>query len=246
MPPVRPPLRPLERSIFGKLSHLLYAGWERLQKAWFKWAQLNQEKPWFPFFVASIVALDAIVVVLPGDVVVALAVLSNPAQWKRLAVYAGLGGALGAFILYASLAHYGKAPLDKLAQLGAPAGVEQLSDLSASQPDLEGGLAAMTQSAPPKWEKARAFFDRFGLFSLALGSVIPLFSWPPVVLAGLSTDRWWEVLFWLLIGRQARYWLGCFGVREGWAMFQALREEAQSHRQPEPPRKKAVRRRRRA
>lgn len=246
MPLQRPPLKPLERSVFGGISHVLYAVWERIQKAWFRWAELNQQKVWFPYFVACVVALDAMIVVLPGDVLVALAVLSNPAQWKRLAIFAGLGGALGAFLLYLSLAHFGKAPLDQLVQLGSPAGVENISQLNNNQPDLETGLAAVTQSQPPKWDKARAFFDRFGLFSLALGSVIPLFSWPPVVLAGLSTDRWWEVLFWLLLGRQARYWLGCFGMREGWAMFQALREEAQAHKKPDLPPKAPPRRRKRS
>lgn len=244
----RPELKPMERSVFGRMSQLLFAAMDRLHRAWLSWAHLNQRKPWFPIMVGLVVAIDAVIVVLPGDVLVALAVLSNPAAWRKLAVYAGLGGAIGAFCLYMLLFQFGKAPLDRLAELGAPAGVEHLNDLNASQPDVEAGLAAVTQHKPPKWERARDFFNRFGLFSLALGSLIPLFSWPPVVLAGLSTNRWWEVLFWLLIGRQARYWLACFGLREGWAMFQALREEAQTHREAllpkaNPARRKAPKRR---
>lgn len=229
--PRRAELKPLERSIFGHLSHWLVKGWERVRQAWFRWAQLNQSKAWFPFFIAAVVAVDSMIVVLPGDVLVALAVLSNPAAWRRIAFYAGMGATIGAFTLYLLLFHYGKAPLNKLAELGAPTGVQDLSELSANTPDVEAGIAAVAQTPAPKWERFRAFFARFGLFSLALGSVIPLFSWPPVILAGLSTDRWWEVLFWLILGRQARYWIGCFGFREGWAMFTALREEAQAQRE---------------
>lgn len=230
MPPKPAPLKPLERSIFGRLAQFLVRLWGRLQRAWFRWAELNQHSPWFPFFIAAIVAIDAIVVVLPGDVVVALAVLSNPSAWKRLAVWAGLGSALGALLVFITLSHFGREALDHLAALGAPtATMEQLGDLNAEQADLEAGFAALSDPQPV-WQRARNFFQHYGLFSLAFTSVLPLLSWPTVLVAGLSSDRWLEAFLWLLVGRQARYWIGCFGVREGWAMFQTLREEAQSQR----------------
>jgi membrane protein YqaA with SNARE-associated domain len=232
--PKRAELKPLERSVFSHVSHWLYAGWERLRRGWFRWAHLNQERPWFLFVLATVVALDGVMVLLPGDVLVALAVLSNPSAWRRIAVYCGLGGAIGAFCLYLLLHQFGKAPLRQLQDLTGGGESSSLSELNARAPDLDAGLVAVTQDHAPRWHKFKAFFARYGLFSLALGSLLPLFSWPVVILAGLTTDRWWEVLFWLVVGRQARYWLGCFGLREGWAMFQALREEAQAHKRPAP------------
>lgn len=86
----KPELKAMERSVFGRISQLLFAAGDRLRQAWMGWAKLNQRKPWFPFLIGLVVAVDAVVVVLPGDVLVALAVLSNPAAWRRLAVYAGL------------------------------------------------------------------------------------------------------------------------------------------------------------
>lgn len=227
----KPQLKPLERSIFGRLSHWAVNGFERVQRAWVRWADLNQHAAWFPFALAAVVALDAVVVLLPGDVLVALAILSNAGAWKRTATWSGLGSALGAFALYLVVWRYGKAPLDHLAAMSGTVGVGGLSEaLATGQPDLEAGLAAMGLQQPT-WQSARAFFDKYGVVSLALGSVVPFISWPLVIIAGVSTERWWEVLFWLLLGRQARYWVLGFGLREGWAMFQALREEAQAHRQ---------------
>jgi membrane protein YqaA with SNARE-associated domain len=222
----------LERSIFGQLSHWLLTGFEKVQKAWFRWADLNQHAAWFPLAIAATVALDAVIVVLPGDVIVALAIISNAGAWKKTAAWSGLGSGLGAFALYLLVLQYGKAPLDQLAVFSGATGLSDLSGaLSTGQPDLEAGISAMGLQDPPTWATAREFFNKHGLVSLAFGSVIPFFSWPLVIIAGVSSDRWWEVLFWLLLGRQARYWILGFGLREGWAMFQALREEAQVHRE---------------
>jgi membrane protein YqaA with SNARE-associated domain len=193
---------------------------------------LNQHAPWFPYLVAGIVGLDAIVVILPGDVIMALATLSNPSAWRRMAILTGLASALGSFALYLFLLFYGKAPIEHaLAWVGAPSTVQALSESSAIQPDLEGGLAAVGATEPPRWEKAKAFYDRFGLASLALGSLIPFFSWPPVVIAGLLSDKWVQVLLYLLVGRLLRYLLLCFGLREGWAMFTTLRQQARVHKE---------------
>jgi membrane protein YqaA with SNARE-associated domain len=226
------PLKPLERSAFTGPSHILLRVWDRVHQAWKRWAALNQHAPWFPYVVAGIVGLDAIVVILPGDVIMALATLSNPAAWRRMAILTGLASAAGSFALYLFLMLYGKAPIEHaLAWMGTPASIQELSENSALQPDLEGGLAAVGASQPPKWEKAKAFYDKFGLFSLALGSLIPFFSFPPVVIAGLLSDKWVQVLVYLLIGRLLRYLILCFGLREGWAMFTTLRQEARTHKE---------------
>jgi len=223
-------IKPLEHSIFVRISNVILALWEKIQNTWFRWAKLNQHAAWFPFFVGSVVAVDSMIVILPGDVVVALAVLSNPGKWKRLAVYSGLGSLLGAFCLYLVLHNFGKSPLDQLSSLGVTTSFEELNAMSATSPDLEAGLAVVG-STPPKWDLARAFFDKYGLYSLALGSLVPFMSWPPVVMAGLSTDNWGAVFLLLLLGRLARYFLFCFGVREGWAMFQTLREQAKEKKE---------------
>lgn len=202
-------LKPLEHSIFVRVAKFILALWERAQQVWVRWAALNQHAAWFPFMLAAVVGFDSMVVILPGDVVVALAVLSNPPKWKRLAVFSAIGSALGAFVLYLVLHYYGKAALDQLTAQG----LEQ-----------------------PHWQWARHFFKKWGLYSLAIGSLLPGMGWPPVVMAGLSTDNWPAVLALLFVGRLARYLLLSFGMREGWAMFQTLREqakekkEAKSHR----------------
>ena len=153
-------------------------------------------------------AFDAFVVIIPGDVVVALAALSNPQAWRRLAVFAGLGSALGAFALYMVIHHFGKRALDNMAASGL---------------DL------------PSWQSARGFFKQYGLFSLALGSLLPGGTWPPVVMAGLSTDRWATVLGWLFLGRLTRFFLLSLGMREGWAMFQAVKKEARAQKEKPAP-----------
>jgi membrane protein YqaA with SNARE-associated domain len=210
--PNPPELTPREQTIFGKLAEWLVNLWHRLHKAWARFAEINQHATWFPFAVAALSCFDAFVVVIPGDIVVVLACLSNPKSWRKLAVAAGIGSALGAFALYVVIHHYGKGALDQMQANG-----------------LEVG----------HWQAARGFFHKYGLFSLALGSVIPGFTWPPVILAGLSSDAWPLVLGWLLLGRITRFLVLAFGVREGWAMFQAVKKEAREQREqrqePKPP-----------
>lgn len=178
-----------------------------MHRAWARFAEINQHAAWFPFAVAAISAFDAFVVVIPGDVVVALATLSNPRAWRRLAAFAGIGSALGAFGMYLLIHHFGKGALDQMESSGLGTG---------------------------HWQAARGFFHHYGLFSLALGSVIPGFSWPPVVLSALTSDAWAKVLGWLLLGRILRFGVLAFGVREGWAMFQAVRKEARDQRDSHP------------
>jgi membrane protein YqaA with SNARE-associated domain len=175
----------------------LLAFWGRVKKLWFSWAEVNQHAAWFPFFIAVVVGIDAIIVVLPGDVLVVLAVLSNPLAWRRTATAAGIGGAVGAFLLYALVAETGG------------------QFLSQYHPDAQ----------------AIQFFRHYGVASLAIGSVIPLFSWPPVVLAGLSSSPPHQVAFFLLIGRLARYFILCAGLRYGWTLFHDLRQRAHAERE---------------
>jgi membrane protein YqaA with SNARE-associated domain len=194
------PNRPTqEHSRFGKLAYWLVEIWNQLRAAWIRFAESSQNAWWFPFVLGALVAFDAFVVVLPGDVMVALAVLSNPKGWRKTALVSAIGSALGAFALYLVIHHFGK---------------EALDHMNAS------GLAQ------PSWQRARGLFKQYGLFSLALGSVIPGGTWPPVVLAGLSTDHWLTVFGWLFLGRFARFFLLSWGTREGWAMFQAVKQEA--------------------
>ncbi|HXC64967.1 MAG TPA: VTT domain-containing protein [bacterium] len=194
-----PELSPRESSIFGNLARWLVLLWRRVARAWHRFAVINQRAPWFPLALGALVAFDALVVVIPGDAVVALVVLSNPQGWRKTAIISGVGSALGAFALYLLILHFGKAPLDQM---------------TASGMDL------------PRLEQARGFFNHYGLMSLAIGSVIPGFTWPPVVMAGLSTGHWPEVLGWLLLGRTVRFFVISFSARESWAMIHAVRREA--------------------
>jgi membrane protein YqaA with SNARE-associated domain len=193
-----PKLSPREKSFWGKIAQALLALWNQLQLVWVRFTA-SQHAWWFPFALATVVAFDAFVVVLPGDVVVSLAVLSNPRRWFRIAWVSSVGSTLGSFALYLLIHHFGKRALDHL---------------------TSSGLGS------PRWENARGFFRHYGLFSLTLGSILPGGTWPPVVMAGLSDDRWALVLGLLLLGRLTRYTVLGFGTREGWAVFQAVKQEA--------------------
>jgi membrane protein DedA with SNARE-associated domain len=205
-----PELSPRESSVLGNLARWLVLLWRRIARAWHRFAVINQQAPWFPLALAALVAFDALVVVIPGDAVVALVVLSNPQGWRKTAIISGVGSALGAFALYLLILHFGKAPLDQM----AASGIEL-----------------------PHLESARGFFNHWGLASLAIGSVIPGFTWPPVVMAGLSTSRWPEVLAWLLLGRTVRFFIISISAREGWAMIHAVRREALDKKDKKPTRR---------
>ena len=230
MPPDKPPLKPFERSIFTWISQGVLALWDRIHKAWFRWAEMNQHARWFPFLVATMVGLDSIIVLFPGDLLVGLAVLSNPRAWKKLALAGGLGSALGAFALYLLVHHYGKVSLDHLSVV-APTSVEELSQPSPEQGTLEETIAPVNVKHRSKLEVAKTFYKKYGPFSLLLGSIIPFFGWLPVIAAGLLTDAWFQILLALLVGRLIKFWLVAFGVREGWAMFTTLKDEAQHREQ---------------
>jgi membrane protein YqaA with SNARE-associated domain len=187
-------------------AHATLSLWARVKRVWFRWADLNQHAAWFPFLVGAIVAFDAMVVVLPGDVIVVLAVLSNPKAWRKTMAFASVGGALGAFVLFLLVRDTGGVFLDKLQSFNSELG------------------------APTHWSQARHFFRQYGVWSLAFGSVIPLLSWPPVILAGLAKSPALPVLFCLLIGRFARYLIVCYGIRYGWAFFQTVKAQAHEER----------------
>ncbi len=231
MPVDKPPLKPYERSFFTWISHGLLALWDRIRKAWFRWAELNQHSPWFPFFLGGVIALDSLIVILPSDLLVVLAVLSNPRKWKKLAIASGIGSALGAFCLYLLVHHYGKATLDHLSLVGAPTSVEELSQPSPPQSTLEETLAPVNVQHRSKLEVAKSFYRKYGPFSLVLGSIIPFFAWLPVIAAGLLSDAWFQILLALIFGRIAKFWLLAFGIREGWAMFTTLKEEAKQQKE---------------
>jgi membrane protein YqaA with SNARE-associated domain len=206
MNPRQPGKHTLEEKTLEVSAHATLSLWGRIQRVWFRWADINQHAHWFPFLIGAIVAADAIIVLLPGDVLVVLAVMSNPKAWRKTMGFAALGGALGGFILFLLVRNTGG---------------EFLNGLQA----IQSGLGATAS-----WEHARNFFREYGVFSIAIGSVIPLFSWPPVILAGLAQSDILFVLLCLLIGRFARYLILCYGVRYGWAFFQTVKAQAREER----------------
>ncbi|MGH7442019.1 MAG: YqaA family protein [bacterium] len=194
---------PREQTFWGKTAQGLLTLWEHARQAWMRFADSSQHAWWFPLLLAVVVAFDALVVILPGDTMVALAVLSNPSRWRRIAVVSAIGSMLGSFVLFLLIHRYGVRILEHF---------------------THSGLSL------PRWQSARDFFRHYGLFSLALGSILPGGTWPPVVMAGLSTNRWVAVLGWLLVGRLTRFLLLSFGIREGWAVFQVVKKEAKDGR----------------
>lgn len=197
----------IEKKTLETSAHMTLGLWVRVKHAWFRWAELNQHSHWFPFFIGAIVCADAIIVVLPGDIVVALAVLSNPKAWRQTWVASSIGSALGAFILYLFVAHTGGKYLDELQAVNEAMG------------------------AAAKWENAREFVKQWGVWSLTLGSVIPFFSIPPVILAGLAKSPALAVLGCLVLGRFLRFLIITYGVLYGWAFFQTIRLQAKEERE---------------
>lgn len=196
----------IESKTLEASAHATLNAWGRIKRMWFRWADLNQHAAWFPFFIGAVVGADAIIVVLPGDVLVVLAVLSNPKAWRKTMGAAALGGAIGGFVLFMLVRETGGSFLNDLQAMNASMGVNQ------------------------SWEHARNFFREYGLASIAIGSAIPLFSWPPVILAGLAQSDALLVALYLLIGRFTRYLILCYGIRYGWAFFQELKSQAREER----------------
>ncbi len=196
----------IEQKTLETSAHMTLSLWGRAKRTWFRWAEMNQHSSWFPYFIAFVVGLDAMVILLPGDIIVVLAVLSNPGAWRKTMFSAGIGGALGGFLCFMLVRETGGQFLDELQSLNATLGMAG------------------------NWEHARGFFRDHGLSSLLIGSVIPGFSYPPVILAGLAKAPAFPVLGYLVAGRLLRYLILCYGVRYGWAFFQTVRNEAREER----------------
>ena len=190
--------------MLDKTAEAALGFWHRLQSVWFRWAEYNQHHPMFLVFVSLLVAIDAIVIVLPGDVVLILAVLSNPSKWKRIWLAGAVGGIIGGMALVWMVQSWGAEFFTSFAQsLGAGSNIEVMQ----------------------RW------FNEYGLVTIAVGSCIPGASWTPVLLAGLAGSPLGEVFAWLVLGRTVRYFIFCFGTREGWAVFHTIREKAKAEKE---------------
>lgn len=240
-----PDLSPREKSVLKRPVHWLVASWDQLHRAWLRLADTSQHAWWFPLALGAVVAFDSFIIILPGDLMVALAVLSNPAAWRRTALAAGLGSALGAFGLYLAICQFSPDFLKRLPGLGAKAPAEVAAPLAQGRAGLSETQAAIEDALPFAEEEgdgkdakapppAPALPSKpvrhFTHASLFVGSLLPGGSWPPVVWAGLQQWPALPVLGWLLLGRLLRFLLVGFGVREGWAIFKAVRQEAQKQR----------------
>ncbi|MES2202409.1 MAG: hypothetical protein V4498_09170, partial [candidate division FCPU426 bacterium] len=122
-----------------------------------------------------------------------------PSKWKKIAISAGIGSALGSLVMFLLVRHFG-------------------SNWVAQHLGMEA-----------RWNSVPHFFRTHILFSLTLGSLIPGLTWPPVILAALSKSAALPALFYLLIGRILRYGLICFGAREGWAFFETVKNKAREN-----------------
>jgi membrane protein YqaA with SNARE-associated domain len=194
---------PIEKKALEASAKVTLGFWGKLKQMWFGWAEINKHSPWFPFALAVLVGLDAIVVVLPGEIFAVSAVLSNPNAWKKIAFSAGIGSALGALALLLLVRHFGGGWVDHWThQLGMET----------------------------TWKQAAGFFREHGLSALMIGSLLPGLTWPPVVFAGLSKGAIFPAFLYLLVGRCARYALLCFSCREGWALFHTVKNKAREER----------------
>ena len=142
---------PIEKKALEASAKVTLGFWDKLKHMWFTWAEINKHSPWFPFVLAFFIGLDAIIVVLPGEILSVGAVLSNPNSWKKIALYSGLGSALGSLLLLLLVRHFGSGWIDHWAQ--------------------QIGMDAT-------WKHATGFFKDHGLSALMIGSLLPGLAWP--------------------------------------------------------------------
>ncbi len=220
--------------------------WQKLRNAWDRWVHLNRDAHWFPWFIGFVAYFDAIILFLPGDPLVGLAVLGNPKKWKKTWLISGIASALGAWTMFLLFRMNHSGIIDSLSSA-------LNVDFTATHPcelfqTKNASLIEFTHHWPGfSWlgwvfevmrdgmAWACNFFGRSILVWLVLGSVLPGLSWPPVVMAGLSglsEVHPLPVLICLLAGRIMRFFIISYLAVEGLSFAQALRRARDKKQEP--------------
>jgi membrane protein YqaA with SNARE-associated domain len=134
-------------------------------------------RPWYPFLLAALSAVDLFVLVIPAEGIMVASTFALPRRWFLIALGTTTGSALGAMALAAVLlAHGGSA-------------IEWFS------PGIHG-----TSS----WKFAEQWMNQYGVWALLGLSATPMLVVPLVVLASLSGLPVMEVGAAVFAGRMAR------------------------------------------
>jgi hypothetical protein len=173
--------------------------WQKMQAAWFLWADLNARSLWFSLFVFGFIWVDTLVLFPPGDTLVVLSVLAAPAIWWRTGLSAALGGFAGGLSVFLLASVWGG---DALAAAFSWTGFT-----------LES-------------ETAREWFRNYGALSIMPGSLLPAGHQIPIILSALARSNPILVAACILAGKLTRYLLISFGVKEGWTFFRFIKEKA--------------------
>jgi len=135
------------------------------------------DRPWYPYLVALLAAVDMFVLVIPTDGLLVSAVLLRPKRWARTFLIVTTGSALGALLLAWLFQHGVSAVTDKLVPL------------------IFGAA----------WNDTEAFAQSHGALALALVAASPFPQAPAVVLAALADMPLSAIFLACWLGRGAKY-----------------------------------------
>ena len=132
----------------------------------------------FPMVVGAVAVAATLSMSVPFATLLVAAVLMAPRRWSAIAVWASLGAALGAALLYLAFHHLGWARL------------------FAAYPDVVRSSA---------WGDATRWLSAYGVTALLVIAATPLPLTPALMFAGISRLPIAEVVLALWIGKLAKY-----------------------------------------
>lgn len=137
-------------------------------------------KWWYAPLLALLSALDAYVLVVPNEPIIAAGVIARPERWKSLCTWMTIGNTLGAVSLAAIV--------------GAQS--EWIMEHFVSAKMLDSRT----------WMRSVHLIDRHGWWGLAVVSLSPFPQHAAVILVGLARMSLWKVFFAILAGRAPKYY----------------------------------------
>lgn len=152
--------------------------WQSKLRSWVRFLQNFTDRFWYAPLLGLLAALDNFVLVIPNDGLLISSALLLPKRWFSLALYVGIGSALGASVL-AGLVKY--------------QGLPWILDL----------YPGVDQTAA--WAFTMKFFDQYGLWLLFAVAVTPFVQQPAVILAALAGTHLWILAAVVFIGRFIKF-----------------------------------------
>jgi len=135
---------------------------------------------WYAPLLGTLSALDAYILIVPNEPIIAAGVFARPERWKSLCTWMTLGNTLGAVSLAALVSAQSEWIIDHF--------------ISAKMLDSHS------------WHRSVKLIDRHGWWGLMLVSLSPLPQHAAVILVGLAQMAPWKVFFGVLAGRAPKYY----------------------------------------